>query len=81
MLGNLVPANINLWLGHSVGGTSSGLHHDYHDNLHVCQFNLAGKRIPTMYKANPDRKPLHTSNPCTPRGRGCIPGKLMRHAE
>ncbi len=33
--GNLVPQNINLWMGNSKDGASSGLHHDYHDNLYV----------------------------------------------
>ncbi len=33
--GNLVPQNINLWMGNSLDGASSGLHHDYHDNLYV----------------------------------------------
>jgi len=41
MTGNLVPANLNLWIGchpakTSVAGkSSSGMHHDYHDNLYV----------------------------------------------
>ena len=33
--GNLVPQNINLWIGNSKTGASSGLHHDYHDNLYI----------------------------------------------
>jgi hypothetical protein len=33
--GNLVPQNINLWIGNSQTGASSGLHHDYHDNLYI----------------------------------------------
>lgn len=33
--GNLVPQNINLWMGNSPTGASSGLHHDYHDNLYI----------------------------------------------
>ncbi len=35
VIGNLIPQNINLWMGNSPDGTSSGLHHDYHDNLYV----------------------------------------------
>ena len=35
LTGNLVPQNINLWMGNSLDGASSGLHHDYHDNLYV----------------------------------------------
>jgi len=33
--GNLIPQNINLWIGNSKDGTSSGLHHDYHDNFYI----------------------------------------------
>lgn len=33
---SLVPADINLWMGRNGGApTSSGLHHDYHDNVYV----------------------------------------------
>ena len=37
LTGNLIPQNINLWMGNSTNfaGASSGLHHDYHDNLYV----------------------------------------------
>ena len=33
--GNLVPQNINIWIGNSKTGASSGLHHDYHDNIYI----------------------------------------------
>jgi len=33
--GNLVPQNVNVWMGRTKGGSSSGLHHDYHDNLYI----------------------------------------------
>jgi hypothetical protein len=32
---SLVPANLNLWYGQTASWTSSGLHHDYHDNLYI----------------------------------------------
>ncbi|KAG5189072.1 cupin-like domain-containing protein [Tribonema minus] len=38
LLATLVPQNMNLWAGHSgegADGSSTGLHHDYHDNLYV----------------------------------------------
>ncbi|KAN0065865.1 hypothetical protein ACQY0O_000996 [Thecaphora frezii] len=35
LLGNLVLQQCNLWLGSSKGGKSSGLHHDFHDNLYI----------------------------------------------
>ena len=38
---NLVPQNINLWMGNNSKKTSSGLHHDYHDNLYMV---LRGKK-------------------------------------
>ncbi|CBQ68297.1 conserved hypothetical protein [Sporisorium reilianum SRZ2] len=35
LLGNLVLQQCNLWLGNSKEGKSSGLHHDFHDNLYI----------------------------------------------
>ena len=34
LVGPLIPANINMWIGRSDAQTCSGLHHDYHDNLY-----------------------------------------------
>ncbi|PCH42780.1 Clavaminate synthase-like protein [Wolfiporia cocos MD-104 SS10] len=34
VMGRLCAQQVNLWLGRSGAGTSSGLHHDYHDNLY-----------------------------------------------
>ena len=60
--GNLVPANVNLWMGYSRVGASSGLHHDHHDNLYVLlrgvkRFELyAPSEISSMYTVgNPTR--------------------------
>ncbi len=44
--GNLVPQQINMWMGTSVNGTSSGLHHDYHDNFYVL---LRGRKRFRLY--------------------------------
>jgi hypothetical protein len=41
IMGQLIPQNINLWMGNNVDGASSGLHHDYHDNLYIV---LKGKK-------------------------------------
>ncbi|KAL7546932.1 hypothetical protein ACHAWF_010267 [Thalassiosira exigua] len=41
LMGHLVPQDINMWIGNSEEGASSGLHHDYHDNLYVL---LAGRK-------------------------------------
>jgi hypothetical protein len=35
LMGNLIPQNINMWMGNNTNGVSSGLHHDYHDNLYI----------------------------------------------
>ncbi len=45
LMGSLVPYQMNLWFGNSTQGSSSGLHHDFHDNLYVLlrgykRFNL-----------------------------------------
>jgi hypothetical protein len=49
----LVPANINVWIGSSRSGASSGLHHDFHANLYTL---LRGRKrftvaAPSSYKA------------------------------
>ncbi|KAI8109604.1 hypothetical protein M9434_000886 [Picochlorum sp. BPE23] len=41
LAGNLIPQQINLWMGNSKDGSSSGLHHDYHDNFYIL---LRGKK-------------------------------------
>ena len=40
-----VPYQMNLWLGNSKNGSSSGLHHDFHDNLYIL---LNGKKRFTL---------------------------------
>ena len=35
LLSPLVPHQVSLWQGRSLKGSSSGLHHDFHDNLYV----------------------------------------------
>ncbi|EIW57046.1 Clavaminate synthase-like protein [Trametes versicolor FP-101664 SS1] len=34
IMGNLFLQQVNLWLGRSKDGSSSGLHHDFHDNIY-----------------------------------------------
>ena len=46
IMGNLVLQNANLWFGTSSVPTSSGLHHDYHDNLYLL---LRGRKTVTLY--------------------------------
>lgn len=73
----LIPANVNLWYGLTKTLSSSGLHHDYHDNLYVM---LRGQKVITlhspaeaanMYLAGELVK-VHTN------GRMCYKGKLTR---
>lgn len=35
IMGRLVPQQVNLWLGNNRDGSTSGLHHDFHDNIYV----------------------------------------------
>ncbi|EQC38458.1 hypothetical protein SDRG_04166 [Saprolegnia diclina VS20] len=46
LLGHLVPQNINVWMGNAVDGSTTGLHHDYHDNLYIL---LRGKKHFRLY--------------------------------
>jgi hypothetical protein len=46
LVGNLVPQNLNLWFGNNSDGASSGLHHDYHDNLYII---LRGRKRFRLY--------------------------------
>ncbi|KAI0328819.1 Clavaminate synthase-like protein [Cubamyces sp. BRFM 1775] len=41
IIGNLFLQHVNLWLGKSKSGSSSGLHHDFHDNIYCL---LKGKK-------------------------------------
>ncbi|KAA6419505.1 MAG: hypothetical protein FRX49_10603 [Trebouxia sp. A1-2] len=45
-MGNLVPQQINLWMGAAPNGASSGLHHDFHDNLYIL---LRGRKRFRLY--------------------------------
>ncbi|KAI8586923.1 cupin-like domain-containing protein [Geranomyces variabilis] len=46
LLGPLVPQTMNLWLGSTRAPTSSGLHHDFQDNLYVL---LRGEKTFTVF--------------------------------
>ena len=35
LVGGLVTSSVNMWCGRSAQGSSSGLHHDFHDNVYV----------------------------------------------
>ncbi|RLN93523.1 hypothetical protein BBJ28_00020704 [Nothophytophthora sp. Chile5] len=46
LMGHLIPQNINMWMGNNKHGSSTGLHHDHHDNLYVL---LRGKKRFRLY--------------------------------
>jgi hypothetical protein len=46
VMGNLVLQQMNIWLGKTKSGTSSGLHHDFHDNLYIL---LKGRKRFVLY--------------------------------
>jgi len=53
LIGNLVPQNINIWMGNNRDGASSGLHHDYHDNLYIV---LRGQKNFRLYSPKDTEK-------------------------
>ncbi|GAB4814761.1 hypothetical protein N2152v2_001807 [Parachlorella kessleri] len=57
LLGNLIPQQINIWAGCAPDGSSTGLHHDYHDNLYVL---LRGRKQFRLYPPSlADRMYVH----------------------
>lgn len=46
LCGNLITQNINLWFGSSRQPSTSGLHHDFHDNLYIV---LRGEKRITLF--------------------------------
>lgn len=46
LLGCLAPYQHNMWMGHAPDGSSSGLHHDFHDNVYVL---LRGRKRFTLF--------------------------------
>ena len=57
LMGNLIPQNINMWMGNNKDGASSGLHHDYHDNLYVV---LNGRKQFRLYSPG-DTEKMYTN--------------------
>ncbi|KAL4109557.1 hypothetical protein PRIC1_001256 [Phytophthora ramorum] len=46
LMGHLIPQNINMWMGNNQHGSSTGLHHDHHDNLYIL---MRGKKRFRLY--------------------------------
>ena len=49
IMGNLIPQNYNIWMGYSKKSSSSGLHHDFHDNLYIL---LRGEKHISLFSPN-----------------------------
>jgi hypothetical protein len=49
IMGNLVLQQCNLWMGNGVSGKSSGLHHDFHDNLYMLVSSITHKNTLSLY--------------------------------
>jgi hypothetical protein len=66
--GNLVPAALNMWFGRSADGSSSGLHHDWHDNIYSL---LRGRKRFELYAPSETDKlyPQGTVQCIHPNGR------------
>lgn len=82
LLSTLVPANVNLWFGHTTDATysSSGLHHDFHDNLYVL---LRGEKKITLISPA-EAGNLYMSGKISrvhPNGRINYEGQLQTHAD
>eukprot|EP00048_Salpingoeca_helianthica_P023096 m.22214 g.22214 ORF g.22214 m.22214 type:complete len:566 (+) comp8266_c0_seq2:131-1828(+) len=75
LLEGLVPMSYNLWMGNSAEGASSGLHHDYHDNLYVL---LHGRKRFRLYSPadTANLYPRGTVALVHPNGRICYAGAL-----
>ncbi len=76
LVGSLLPMNYNMWLGNTLpseGGSSSGLHHDFHDNIYVL---LRGRKRFRLF--SPAHAPvLYTVGKVSqvhPNGRICYEG-------
>ena len=55
ILPHLIPQQLNMWMGNARNGSSTGLHHDYHDNLYIL---LRGRKRFTLF-APSDAPTLH----------------------
>lgn len=66
LFGNLIPSNLNIWMGLTSTPTSSGLHHDFHDNLYVLvegrkKFNLFDPSLAPYMQLSGSLKKVHTN--------------------
>lgn len=73
MLRYLVPHQLNIWMGAAAEGASSGLHHDFHDNLYVLlrgrkQFRLYSPGLAARMYTRGSITQIHANGLITYRG-------------
>jgi hypothetical protein len=61
LLSGYALEQVNLWIGRSTDGSSSGLHHDFHDNLYVL---IGGRKRFTLFPPSDFKKMRLHGNPC-----------------
>jgi len=73
LMGSLVLAQVNVWMGTSRTGASSGLHHDFHDNLYVL---VRGSKRFRLYSPDSIEAMAVAGHPVIvhPNGRVCYDG-------
>lgn len=77
LLGGLVPQSINMWMGCSPDGSSTGLHHDFHDNLYVLlrgrkRFRLYSPNMADLMLTNGELQMVHPNGRIVYKGDGRI---------
>ena len=75
VLGMLIPMSYNLWIGNSTDGSTTGLHHDFHDNLYAL---LQGRKRFDLYSPKEAAK-MRTRGTIAlvhPNGRICYEGAI-----
>ncbi|KAF4714517.1 inositol hexakisphosphate kinase 3, partial [Perkinsus olseni] len=55
---NLTQYQVNMWFGHAKDGSTTGLHHDYHDNVYML---LRGRKVFRIYSPDAIAKGLDTN--------------------
>lgn len=77
LTGNLVLQNANIWIGSSQKESTSGLHHDHHDNVYVL---LRGQKRFVLFSPEHAHK-MYTVGEIEkihPNGRICYKGQVTR---
>lgn len=77
LLGCLVPQSINVWMGNSSDGASSGLHVDFHDNLYLLirglkKFRLFPPHLASRMELKGKLKKVHSNGRLVFQGQGDV---------